>query len=291
MVRSGVLEVLRHRADVVVVEYPTFALVELPADDSTCAGADVLALLNTAPLDDLRTVVIERLGRQLVCADDKQDRPNAWAAARRLQNLEATTSVADELRARYPAVDAAADVLRQPLSVTTEPPGAAITIDFGPAERAVTAGRHLVVATLGERRRALYVDVKEDRATELHLELPPAPIDSELRDQLRALRRVTEPDAATITPLARAAGITAVWLLRGVDLEVWTLSDDGAHRTGRGPAAHPELLLATRPPPEKSGRSPWVYVIGAAAAAATIGLVILATSTGSTTQRIQVRWP
>jgi hypothetical protein len=181
-----------------------------------------------------------------------------------------------------------------------------VSVDLVPAPRppAVAAGRHLVVVELGERRRALYVDVRENRATDVHVELLPAPAErwAGVRAVVQTWRRGAEPDATAVAALAGAAGLGVVFIVRGADVDVWTITGGTARPAGRASARAPEAVLAVLPGPEpapapapapepkRQGRSPWLYVIAAGAAAAAVGLVILASS-GSATQRIEVRWP
>jgi hypothetical protein len=286
---------LRRHAELALVADPelraALGAVTIPAPD--CDGAAVAAALALAPLDEVRDVVAGLLGGQLECADRTGDRASAQAAAARLAALGATGGVADEIRARYPLVDATVDVARQPLEVATTPPGAEIWIDLQPAPRApaVTAGRHLVLVALGERRRALYVEVKENRAQALDVELPPASW-PEVRAQVRAWRRGEPTTPATVAALAHAVGLGALYVLGDQVVEAWTIVDGVARPAGRSATA--ALLAPVVPPapaPEPEHRSFWIYAAGAVAAAATVGLVVLATQSGSTTQRIEVKWP
>src|SRR5215471_5256435 len=106
-----------------------------PEVGPACASATdeaLLAWLSFAPLDDVRVEVARILGRQLACADGAGDRGVALAAARRLTALGSDGGVDPAVWARYPAVDATVDVLRQPLAITAGAPGAVLRVDLVP---------------------------------------------------------------------------------------------------------------------------------------------------------------
>lgn len=290
--RTALENELRHHRELAIVADPelraALGAVTVPAPD--CDGTAVAAALALAPLDDVRDLVAGLLGHELVCADQKGDRATAMADASRLRALGATGGVAEEVWARYPLVDATVDVQRMPLEVTTDPPGAQIWVDLARAERppAVTAGRHLILVALGERRRALYVDVKENRAATVAVELAPATW-PEVRAQVRAWRRGEPTTPESVAALARAVGLGAVYILHDDVVEAWTVAGGVARPAGRSTAVAPALVS----PPPSSGekRSPWFYAIAVGAAAAAVGLVIVASQSGSSTQRIEVKWP
>jgi hypothetical protein len=312
--RSAAEEALARRADVAVVSEPGLrsALVgvvdvaRIPALATDCAGpgdADLVARLSLAPLADVKEPVTRLLARQLVCADGAGDRGAALAAARRLSALGSDGGVSAEVWSRYPAVDATVDVLRQPLAVTTDPPGASVTIDLaavsGPSA-IVSAGHRLVAAAAGERAAATFVDVKEDRAAKVTLTLPAV---DEAYAPVRAAVRKLRTGGDDVAAVARAANLDVIVVLRPGGAFAFARDGEvvrplGSARLADGPALL-ALLPAMAPAPAPvaapahggDGRSPWIYVIAAGAAAAAVGLVVLATSSGSTTQRIEVKWP
>jgi len=310
--RDAAEEVLRGRPDLTLVVEPALRaslvgvadLAKLPPAATGCEGLGddaLVAWLSAAPPDDVREPVVRLLGRQLLCADTAKDRGTALAAARRLTALGSDAGVPAEVWSRYPAVDATVDVLRQPLAVATDPGSAAVSVDFTPAGTApivatVNAGRRLVTGVLGERVAAAFVEVKENQARAFELRLPA--VDERLapvRSAVRALRR----GGSDVAAVARAAGIEVVVLLRTDGVLAYALDGNALRPLGRAPlgdgAALLALLPAFAPPPapetKRAGRSPWIYVIAGGAAAAAVGLVVLATSSGSATQRIELKWP
>ena len=79
-------------------------------------------------------------------------------------------------------------------------------------------------------------------------------------------------------------------MLRADLVEAWVVAGGVARPAGRTAVVAP-TLVAPPPAPAAARRSPWIYAIAAGAAAATVGLVILASQSGSSTQRIEVKWP
>jgi hypothetical protein len=291
--RTALENELRRHAELALVADPELraALGAVAVPPADCDGIAVAAVLAMAPLDDVRDLVAGLLGRELVCADQAGDRATAMAAAGRLRALGATGGVQEEVWARYPLVDATVDVQRQPLEVTTDPPGAQVWIDLARVERppAVTAGRHLVLVALGERRRALYVDVKEGRAVTVPVELPPASW-PEVRAQVRAWRRGEPTTPEAVAALARAAGLGAVYILRDDVVEAWAVTGGAARSAGRSAVEAP-TLVAPPAAPKAEKRSPWIVAVAVGAAAVAVGLVVVASQSGSSTQRIEVKWP
>jgi hypothetical protein len=249
--------------------------------------------------------VTHLLARKLVCADGAGDRGGALAAARRLTALGSDGGVAPDIWSRYPAVDATVDVLRQPLVVTTEPAGGSVTIDLAPAGSSaiVSAGHRLVQASAGESATATFVDVKEDRAAKITLTLPALTAADELHAPVRAAVNALRRGGDDVAAVARAASLDVVVVLRPSGAFAYArdgaiLRPLGSARLADGPALS-ALLPALAPVPAQKaapqahseGRSPWIYVVAVGAAAAAVGLVVVATSSGSTTQRIEVKWP
>src|SRR5262249_36257025 len=159
---------------------------------------------------EVRPALANLLGRRLGCADAAGDRGNALAAARWLVALGESGGVAPDVWTRYPMVDATVDVLRQPLAIAVDPADASLSVDPTPAGRnpPVAAGPRLVSAAAGERAAALFVDVKENRAAQVKLELPAVdPRWAPIRAHVRAWRRAAgAPTAEQAGAVAAAAG-------------------------------------------------------------------------------------
>lgn len=304
--RTGVESALSARPDVSLVRDPAFLGVtdaaRVPSPPASCADANdevLLRWLTLAPLDDVRAPVAHLLGKELACADAAGDRGTALAAARRLGNLGDDGGVPADVWARYPSVDATVDVLRQPLTITTDPPDAKVWVDLAPGggAPAVAAGRRLVSVAADERVAAVFVEVKENREANVVLSLPPAdPRAADVRARVRALRRGEPVTAASAGELGKAAGLDVVFVLQG-DLALGFAKDGDAWRPlGRAPTGDaPALLallpaLAPAPEPKSEGTSIWFRLGAAGAAVLAVGLVIAAGS-NNTSQRIEVKWP
>jgi hypothetical protein len=304
--RTGVEAALAARTDVSLVRDPAFLGVadatRIPAPATSCeaTGDEVLLRwLSLAPIDDVRVPVAHLLGKTLSCADAAGDRATALAAARRLHNLGDDGGVPADVWTRYPQVDATVDVLRQPLVITTDPPGAGAWVDLAPAggTPAVAAGRRLVSVAAGERAAAVFVDVKENREANVVLSLPPADARAaDLRARVRALRRGEPVTAASAGAIGQAAGLDVVFVLKD-ELTLGFAKDGDTWRPlGRAPAGDAPALLALLPPqapaaqPKSEGLSIWYKLAAAGAAVAAVGLVIAAGG-NQPNQRIEVRWP
>jgi len=301
--RTAVEEALRTRPDLRVVSDPALLgivdVAKVPPAVEGCAGATddaLLAWLRLAPLPDVREPVARLLGRQLMCADGAGDRGAALAAARRLSALGSDGGVGADVWSRYPAVDATVDVLRQPLTVATDPSDAAVRVDFTPVAgdtAVVSAGQRLVTASAGERVAARFVDVKENRAAQVALALP---LVDERWAPVRAAVRALRGGGDDVAAVARTAGLDVVVVLRNDTAHVYTRDGDAARPAGSARIGDNAALLALlapgeAPPGKPEGRSYWIYAVAAGAAAAAVGLVVLAGQSGSSTQRIEVKYP
>jgi hypothetical protein len=304
--RTNAEAALAARPDVSLVRDPAFLGVtdatRIPPAATSCeaTGDEVLLRwLTLAPLDDVRVPVAHLLGKTLACADAAGDRGTALAAARRLTNLGDDGGVGADVWARYPSVDATVDVLRQPLTITSNPPGASALVDLAPAgsATAVAAGRRLVSVASGESVAAVFVDVKENREANVVLVLPPVDARAvDVRARVRAFRRGEPLSAANVGALGQAAGLDVVFVLQG-DLALGFAKDGDTWRPlGRAPTGNAPALLALLPaqgpPPEpkSQGTSIWFRLAAAGAAVAAVGLVIAAGG-NNPTQRIEVKWP
>jgi hypothetical protein len=136
---------------------------------ATIAAADrAIELLAARQAAGLQELVSLRSGWALVllCADQTGDRSRAQTAAERLRALGVTrgdqVAIGDATWDRYPEIDASTDRSIDPLTVTTEPAGAAVWIDHvkvgvAPLTVYLPAGEHLVAAADGARRTATRV--------------------------------------------------------------------------------------------------------------------------------------
>jgi hypothetical protein len=282
------------------------------AEASACPGgsteaATALAAVGDAYDPDAGAPLLARaLAVELRCADAAGNRAAAQRAARRIRNLGGDVGA---LADRYPEIDAASNVARQPLSVTTDPPGARVFIDYvlvgaSPVEKMVAPGPHQVTASApGRTRASLTVEVKEGRPGAASVALGAATADAAaaLRARVRAWRGGEAIAAEGIAGAMRDAGVAVAVVWNGGRAQIWTLDPKGAAAPVEEVApAEPAAVAAAAarhaggaaPPaePEKTGRTWWMYALALGAAGAALGVVLLA-DTGSKTQRIEVKWP
>jgi PEGA domain-containing protein len=244
---------------------------------------------------------------------------------------DAPAGVSREVWARYPELDAGVAQLREPLTVETEPPGARVWIDLGaagaaPVRRSLASGRHRVIAEApGHARAVTWIDLEDNRAAHVKLALAAARPDpwADVRARVAGWRAAGSAagsgsvagSASAAASLVGAGEIAA--LLDGTRLAVVvTLLPDGAAEVWAGPrralatsqlsdlpdavtgaqrlAAAGPMTLPAAPPaapaPARRRRPLWVYVMAGGIAAVAVGAVLLA-GTGTSTQRIEVRWP
>jgi hypothetical protein len=298
------------------------AFADLRCDDATrAAEAAVLARLEADEAAPQKDAIGKSLAMMLLCADQRGDHGAGFVAAARLRALgfdAPPPGVSAELWARYPEVDALSN--RAHLKVVVRVAGggdADVWVDLehvgpAPATLDLQAGRHWIVLVTPRGRVAVAEDVKQ--GGERVIDPPPAPSAWEsLANLVAAWRAGARPDGAALAKVMRAAKIVLTVLVvpDGGDAraEVWVLPEGarGAVRVGGAPVADAARVRAAigegvarlRPPlvavqpKAKKGAAPsrtWQYVFLGAVAAGTIG-ILLTTETGSTTQRIEVRFP
>ena len=286
------------------------AIIELAA--AQALGADVLDAVKRA-----RTA-------QLICALAAGDEAEAFIRARdlhRLGQVDAPPGVSDADWARFPELDAEANVGLAEVVIESKLPGAEVWVDFvkvGPARATVYLDRrsHVIAASVGGAVAAKTIQVSGWSQIEL---LAPSPSSrwtavNDLVDQIRAGKRVA--DARTLAELMAAAGAGyAVVLIEGGVSEAWIADQSGARmlgrrrsdaqavdlvaqvaRPGRAPDPDRELLRETEAERaarrgRKDGKTEWwVYaaVIGAAAVGASI---IVLSDVGTDRQRFEIVLP
>ncbi|HKA88573.1 MAG TPA: PEGA domain-containing protein [Haliangiales bacterium] len=284
------------------------------AEAAACPGAAgeatrAVALTAQAYDPDAGAATYARaLAVELRCADAAGDRAAAQRAAARMRALGGDVGA---LADRYPHIDASSNVVRQPLQVTTDPPGARVFIDdalagVSPVERMVAPGPHQVSASApGRARASLAIEVKEGRAASASLALAeekPGPY-APLRARVRGWRQGDAIAAPGVALALREAGVGVAVVWNGARAQIWRLDDRGGaapleevapaepaavaaaaarHAGGGAPAAPAE--------PDKKGRTWWLYALALGAVGAALGAVLL-TENGGKTQSIEVKWP
>ncbi len=287
------------------------------AEASACPGAgaeaaQALAAVGQAYDPDAGARLLARaLAVELRCADAAGDRAVAQRAAARIRALGGDLGAMAD---RYPQIDAASNVARQPLQVTTDPPGARVFIDYSlagvsPVEQMVAPGLHQVTASApGRARASLAVEVKEGRAGAASLALAeekPSPL-APLRARVRGWRGGDSIAAPGIALAMREAGVGLAVVWNGARAQIWRLDEKGgaapleevapvepaavAAAAARHAGGAVMVTASAAGEPEKKGRTWWIYALALGAAGAALGVVLLAEN-GSKSQRIEVKWP
>lgn len=266
----------------------------------------------------------------LRCADRVGQVDRAVAAAGELRALGAgdpPPGVDEALWQRYPAIDAAANVLFAPLEVASVPPGARVWVDHreigtAPLETFVPQGAHLVAVARGGRAAADIVTVGAGGG-QAELTLPTETARwGELQRRVAAWRRGEgRVDPAAVTALMSEAQLGALVSFEGDGgLAVWTLPPGSSRArplglaptpvaaaallTGkRGPGIDPNQPLLRETPQDRArlyglaaqaeddgGQEWWVWATVAGAAGLAV-LAVLAHDLGDDRQRIEITLP
>jgi hypothetical protein len=264
----------------------------------------------------------------LLCADRQNQLDTALTAASRLRDLGGSPDVPATVLAKYPGVDAVANVELIELDITSDVPGAAIWIDFraagvSPLHVALSAGEHVIAAAAGGKRGwAAGTAVRTQKTVNIPLGDPSGPW-SDVAKRVAGWNGAV-PAAAQLAWVLERVHARIALVRRGDTIEAWGQvgRSELPHRLGpAGKAGGPDEVdrllgvVADRvrswndhaPDPDqplltesgdRDGRKDqadkptkwWVYaaIAGAAAVAAAI---VVAHDGGSDRQRVELHYP
>jgi PEGA domain len=265
----------------------------------------------------------------LLCADRENQIDAALTAASQLRALGGSPDVPANVWAKYPEIDAIANRELVELDVETDPPGAAVWIDFqkvgvSPVHVTLPAGDHVIAAAAGTRRGwAAGTAVRTQKAVQVPLTDAAGPW-SEVAKRIASWNgKLPVPDDLAWV-LARVHARIAI-VRHGDTIEAWGQigrsepphligGDDGAAPVGEAArvlglvtdrvhtwndhAPDPDQPLLVDPSATRGGRKDeenkptkwWVYA--AIAGAAAIGTtIILVHDSASDRQRVELHYP
>jgi hypothetical protein len=265
----------------------------------------------------------------LLCADREARFDDAATAAARLRTLGGSPDVPATVWAKYPAVDAIANLELVELEVTTEVPGASVWIDFqragaSPLRVALPIGDHVIGAAVGTQRGwAAGTAVR----SQTQLQVPLREVTGAWSDV--ALRvsgwNGAVPPASELAWLLGRVDARIALVRRGNSVEAWgrpgrtelprRLGDPSAAapieeigrvlgvvvdrlRAWSAHAPDPDQPLLVDSPEDRAGRRDagerptkwWVYA-AIAGAAAIGGVIIYAHDSATDRQRVELKYP
>jgi hypothetical protein len=306
------------------------AFGELKCSDVTPAAQTAVGLAAARQAAGLPVPELPRAWTYLLLCADRENRFDAaHAAAHQLRGLGGSPDVPAGVWAKYPAIDAIADLELIELDIEADVPGAAVWIDFQPAgvsplHVALPAGDHVIAAAAGGKRGWAAGRAVRSQ-TSVHVALSePAQSFRELAQRVASFHGAV-PAPGELAWLLDQVHARIALVRHGDTVEAWgqigrselphRLGDaapiddvarvlnavDARIRRWADHAPDPDTPLLVESPEEREARSArgdvagkptkwWVYA--AIAGAAAIGAtIILVHDAGSDRQRVEVRYP